>query len=389
VRGRRIGADRRGRDRWPWLSLLPFGLGAWAPMLAGLRRRVWWWIALGLLWSGAVLAASIAAHNDETTQQKTLVGYLVIVGWIGGAVTSFSIRRSYERRKRDVPVSRTSWPAPTQRSRGWTVRYALAAYVATFLGANALGLVLRYVLGLRFEVGVGVLIVDGCLLAGLLPLCRRVGMSPQDLGLRLTRGPRSIGLVVLALVAYAAVTALWALTLVPHSTARTLSGNPTNPSTANVVLTVVAISACAPIVEEVFFRGLLYRSLRNRIAVIPAALIAGCLFGLVHITSYPLVTLPVKAAFGVIACLLYERTGSLLPGIALHSFVDASIVDVALTGNDAVVLITSAAIAGVVTLTTAVSAVRSRHQSQNTTPDPPANADFREIEHVGDGGPRS
>jgi len=62
------------------------------------------------------------------------------------------------------------------------------------------------------------------------------------------------------------------------------------------------------------------------------------MFGFVHITSYPLDTLPVKAAFGVIACLLYERTGSLLPGIALHSFVDATAIDVSLTGNDLIVL---------------------------------------------------
>jgi uncharacterized protein len=378
VRGRRKGvADRRGRDLWPWLSLLPLGLGAWAPILAGVRRRVWWWIVLGLLWSAVVIAAfavTAAAPNHETHRQRSLVGFLIILGWVGGAVTSFSIRRSYERRKRATRPGRP-WPAPTERSRRWTVRYALVAYVATFLGALPLALVLRYVLGLKIEVGVGVLLVDGCLLAGLVPLRRHFGMSPQDLGLRLTRGPRSIGLVILALIAYGAVAALWAVTLAPHSTAKTLSGNPTNLSTVNVVLAVIAISASAPIVEEIFFRGLLYRSLRNRLAVIPAAFLAGCLFGLVHITSYPLITLPVKAAFGVIACLLYERTGSLLPGIALHSFVDASFVDFALTGNDAVVLISSAAIAVLVTLTATVSFVRGRRPRPSPSQPPAVTAD--------------
>jgi len=87
------------------------------------------------------------------------------------------------------------------------------------------------------------------------------------------------------------------------------------------------------VVEEIFFRGLLYRCLRNRLAVLPAALIAGCLFGLVHITGYPLVTLPVKAALGLNACLLYEQTGSILPGIALHSLVDGTAFEAALTGH--------------------------------------------------------
>jgi membrane protease YdiL (CAAX protease family) len=81
-----------------------------------------------------------------------------------------------------------------------------------------------------------------------------------------------------------------------------------------------------------------------------AALIVGLLFGLVHITGYPLITLPVKAAFGVLACLLYERTGSLIPGVALHSFVDASVTDLALTGNDIVVLIVAGTVTAVIVL---------------------------------------
>lgn len=34
--------------------------------------------------------------------------------------------------------------------------------------------------------------------------------------------------------------------------------------------------------------------------------------------------MPIKTAFAVIACLLYERTGSLYPGIALHCLVDGT-----------------------------------------------------------------
>ena len=62
-------------------------------------------------------------------------------------------------------------------------------------------------------------------------------------------------------------------------------------------------------------------------------LIAGSLFGLIHIFSHRLNTIPVLIVFGVLMCLLYERTGSLLPGIAVHSFVDGTAADVAVTGN--------------------------------------------------------
>jgi hypothetical protein len=57
------------------------------------------------------------------------------------------------------------------------------------------------------------------------------------------------------------------------------------------------------------------------------------MFGLMLAGSYPLTTLPVKAFSGIVMCLLYERTGSLLPGIALHSLIDASGFEVALTNT--------------------------------------------------------
>ena len=356
MRGRGARSSKGKRDRWVWLSLIPY-IGACAPIIAGVRRRVWWWTALGLVWTGAIVASLVlAATETHQTQYNDAVGWLIIAAWVGGIVTSFAIRRSYDRRGGPVGKRqrvRRPWPAPTERSRQWTIRYALVAYVATFVGTEALGLLLRYPLGIHFQVGVGVMLVDACLLAALIPLARRRGLARQDLGLRATKGLRSMWLVILALFAYIGLILLWAVAFEPHETYQKLAGAP-NPSTINAILAVIALSASAPIVEEIFFRGLLYRSLRNKLPIIPAALIAGCLFGLVHITSYPLVTLPVKAAFGVIACLLYERTGSLLPGIALHAFVDATVVDFALSGNNAVVLITSGALIVLVIVSAAV-----------------------------------
>jgi membrane protease YdiL (CAAX protease family) len=61
------------------------------------------------------------------------------------------------------------------------------------------------------------------------------------------------------------------------------------------------------------------------------------MFGLVH-TQYPLAGKLAVASFSVITCLLYERTGSLLPGIAIHSLVDGSGFERALTGNVSVVI---------------------------------------------------
>jgi hypothetical protein len=49
------------RASWVWLSLIPFGLGAWAPLYAGVRARNRRWCALGAVWSAITLAGWIVA----------------------------------------------------------------------------------------------------------------------------------------------------------------------------------------------------------------------------------------------------------------------------------------------------------------------------------------
>ena len=259
------------------------------------------------------------------------------MAWLAGVVTSFVIRPGYERRVGGRVRERLPWPEPTAQSPQWSVRYAVSAYVITFVGVLVLAAVLYFGLGVQLHIGVGGLVVDAILLGSLVPLKLKHRLTGRDLGLRAVPAARSVGLVILAFVAYVLVTGLWVAVVHPREGVDALA-DVKHESAINVALTVFQVAVSAPLVEEIFFRGLLYRSLRNRLALLPAALIAGAMFGLVHITSYPLDTLPVKAAFGVIACLLYERTGSLLPGIALHSFVDASSIDVSLTGNDLIVL---------------------------------------------------
>jgi hypothetical protein len=84
------------RSRWPWISLLPIGLGAWAPIYAGVRARVRSWVALGVLWSAVVIAGIVGAsgHNGNNND---FAGFLIIVGWVGAVATSFAIRSAYDR----------------------------------------------------------------------------------------------------------------------------------------------------------------------------------------------------------------------------------------------------------------------------------------------------
>ena len=82
-----------------------------------------------------------------------------------------------------------------------------------------------------------------------------------------------------------------------------------------VCLLVVA-AVLAPIVEELVFRGVLYRAIRSRIGVASATVITALAFSLTHFE--PLL-IGVFFAFGLVLAFVAERTDSLYPPIVLHA----------------------------------------------------------------------
>jgi len=88
-------------------------------------------------------------------------------------------------------------------------------------------------------------------------------------------------------------------------------------SRGQFVVDAFNLTVWAPMVEELTFRGLLYGTLRTRLAVGPAAAISAVLFAVPH--GYAAAgTLSVLMS-GVLWALAYERTRSLLPGLIAHA----------------------------------------------------------------------
>lgn len=85
-------AEVDSRASWARLSLLPLGLGAWAPIYAGVRARNRRWCALGAVWSAITLAGWIVA---VASPGRALGGLLIILGWFGAIASSFALRVSY------------------------------------------------------------------------------------------------------------------------------------------------------------------------------------------------------------------------------------------------------------------------------------------------------
>lgn len=85
-----------------------------------------------------------------------------------------------------------------------------------------------------------------------------------------------------------------------------------------VPVQVLLIVIAAPISEEVCFRGFLFGGLRERLPRLAAALVSGLIFGGLHATT-GVSAVPPLIFFGFILALLYEKTGSIWPGILLHA----------------------------------------------------------------------
>ena len=89
------GTDVAHRSRWPYISLIPIGFGAWAPIYAGVKAREPKWVALGALWTAMIVLALILSSGHGHGNDGA-VGALAIIAWLGGIATSFSIRGAYE-----------------------------------------------------------------------------------------------------------------------------------------------------------------------------------------------------------------------------------------------------------------------------------------------------
>lgn len=145
------------------------------------------------------------------------------------------------------------------------------------------------------------------------------GLSAAALGLRPV-GRKALAISVAGgLAGFLLFAAAWTALTGQSAEQETLESLGTDESTTNLVLTALLVVGVAPVAEELLFRGLAYRALRNAMAPGIAAAVIGVGFGAIHYSGpesagviFPL------AVLGALFCLLYEWTGSLWPSIGLH-----------------------------------------------------------------------
>src|SRR5215211_6743749 len=145
------------------------------------------------------------------------------------------------------------------------------------------------------------------------------GLTPASFGLRPVPLGRAAGWTVATFVAFWIFTAIY-ISLVGEPDQQELTRDLREEDSLSALIGYgVLLAFVAPLAEELFFRGFVFGVLRERISVVAGALATGIVFGLVHVAGSPIETVGVLVILGVLLCLLYEKSGSLLPCIALHA----------------------------------------------------------------------
>ena len=150
--------------------------------------------------------------------------------------------------------------------------------------------------------------------------------APWQFGLRRTRLWPAVGWAALGLFSFYLFAAVYTAAVQPDAEQTVAQDLGADEGTFGLIAAGFMVVCVAPVAEEFFFRGFFYRALRSRFSILPAAAIDGGLFGLIHFSGSGtdgLLILPPLAALGFMFCLVYEKTGSLYPVIALHALNNA------------------------------------------------------------------
>jgi membrane protease YdiL (CAAX protease family) len=164
-------------------------------------------------------------------------------------------------------------------------------------------------------------LVGGAVLVAAAAAGGRVSLG--QFGLRpAARAGVAAGLVAAGYLLFLVLSAAWssALHITDHESVPIELG--TRDSSLALLGAGLLVCVIAPVCEELFFRGFLFGALR-RYGLVVATLMTGLAFGAAHVASAPLGFIVPLAALGMILCLVYERTGSLYPGMALHALNNA------------------------------------------------------------------
>jgi hypothetical protein len=211
------------------------------------------------------------------------------------------------------------------RWNGWDI--VLVFLIGLGIGVPAIVAILLSIRAFEFDVSqtsqvglASVVIYLAVFLAGWLLVIKRREATAEGVGFKwvgagpvLLSIPVLLGLMVLTALILVGMDAL--IGGVPTAQEQ-VAPDESSLQGSDLVWLLLAGSVAAPVTEEFFFRGLLYRYLRARSGVWVGALVSSALFALFHVVP---ALMPALFVFGLVQVWLVQRYDSLYPAILLHA----------------------------------------------------------------------
>lgn len=232
-----------------------------------------------------------------------------------------------------LPPERPELPAETGAEPRWPAWHAWLAFVAGLVGTLIAVSILMAATGTQPDdeppsFTIVATLVQSAIFVGAAVLFASFTLPPRpwQFGLRRARFWPAVGWAALGMVAFYVFTAVYSALVQPDAEQNITESLGADQGTLGLIVAGFMVIVVAPFAEEFFFRGFFFRALRTRFPLLAAAALDGLLFGAVHYNLEGvegLLILPPLAVLGFVFCLVYERTGSLFPVIALHALNNA------------------------------------------------------------------
>lgn len=198
----------------------------------------------------------------------------------------------------------------------------LLSMVIGVIGTFPLALLVRRTDSVQLSVGGELIGEVGLLLAVLGWVWFRYRRGPRALGVAGPPENAALGLAVGIVGFIGATVAIWIVSAIVSASGGGplkqpdqlgVQGKPL--STALIVVIGFTVMVLAPIAEEMFFRGFLFRALRRWMKPWPAVLLSAGCFAVVHV--FPVIMFPIFV-LGAIFAWVVEWRGSIVPTIVAH-----------------------------------------------------------------------
>jgi membrane protease YdiL (CAAX protease family) len=250
----------------------------------------------------------------------------------------------------------------------WTRRTGrLAIVVDLFCGVFVVGAAYGVLSGAGVDVdgslvatlGLDLLIQTLAPLMGFYLVASDTPLTVSQLGLHVLRPKQSLGLAAGLIAGYVVLGAALLLLMTPFLADSGDSGGivPDGAGTAWTLGFVALATIVAPVLEETFYRGIMFQALRTGRGTWTAAVVSSVAFACAHLDFSPLALLD-RSLIGVGLCYLFARTGRLLPGMFAHSMNNAIVLPLGLGWTWQVPIVVLVSLVGVLALASAATRLR-------------------------------